>query len=213
MENIVELYVMKGCSVCPTMERLFQHLQDEGHVGELMVYDLAEHPELAERHGIRSVPFYRINGIGFNGLRDQRELLNLLGSREIDSMAQWITDQLREGRLDEVEQAVLQKVVAREALVQLLESVDTELVVRIGLSAVIEALADQRIFDPYEQRFIELANHAEERIAIDALYYLQLISTPATLARLSQLAESGSGELSDQARELLDEAASGIVIH
>ncbi len=213
MHKIVELFVTQGCSVCPTMKRIFQQLAQSGGVDELNIYDLTDHPDLAKQHNIRSVPFYRINGTPFSGLRTLHEIESLLQASTVEAGSSWIVEQLREGQLAEVEQAVLQQANIREGLMRLLEAEDTELVVRIGLSAVIESLAERRIFDQYAQRFIDLTQHHEERIAIDALYYLQLISTPSTLKRLQQLAEAGQGELSIQAQELLAEAAQGVVVH
>jgi hypothetical protein len=213
MQHIVELFVMQGCSVCPTMERIFQRMLNEGVISELKLFDVGRQRDLAEQYSIRSVPYYRIDGKGFSGLRPEAELRRLLVSAEGNVIAEWMAEQLREGGLKQVEDKVLQNRTARQALVRMLENPSTELVIRIGLSAVIEALVEQRIFDEFEDRFIELSRHHEARIAIDALYYLQLISTPSTLQQLQLLAAQDDGEIAHQARELLAEATAGAVAH
>jgi glutaredoxin len=213
MQKIIELFVMQGCQVCPQMERTFHDLQLKGEISDLKVFDVNEYPELAQQYNIRSVPYYTINGIAFTGLKSQSEILKLLQSEEVENIQLWITEQLAEGQLAEVEMRVLQQPAVREALMQLLEDVDTPLMVRIGLSAVIETLAEQGVFSSFEARFIALADHPQDRIAIDAIYYLQLLSTAATLARLAEIAQTGRSELQQQAQELLLESSASAIKH
>lgn len=204
---------MQGCHVCPEMERIFHQLKQQGEISELKVFDVKDHPQLAQQYHIRSVPHYLINGVAFTGLKSQGEILKLLQSEENQRLQQWITDQLAEGQLDEVESRIDQQPPLREAAMQLLENIDTPLMVRIGLSAVIESLAEQGVFNSFAARFIMLADHPEDRIAIDAIYYLQLLSTPSTLNKLSEIAQHGRAELKMQAQELLLEISASAVKH
>jgi hypothetical protein len=213
MHTIIELFVMQDCHVCPQMERIFHDLKLQGEITELKVFDVKEHPQLAQQYHIRSVPHYMINGIAFSGLKSQTEILKLLHSGEEQNLQLWIAEQLAEGQLSEVETRVIQQPQARQALVQLLEDIDTPLMVRIGLTAVIESLAEHGVFTDFESRFIQLANHPQDRIAIDALYYLQLLSSPSSLEKLSEIAKNGRSELQQQAQELLLESSANAVTH
>ena len=65
---------MPGCAICPQMERLFEEMHKNGAIDELEVLDVTEHPELAQQHNIRSVPFYLINGVAFSGLKTRQEI-------------------------------------------------------------------------------------------------------------------------------------------
>jgi thiol-disulfide isomerase/thioredoxin len=213
MHTIIELFVMQGCHVCPEMERTFHDLKHKGQINELKIFDVNEHPQLAQQYNIRSVPYYMINGVGFSGLKSQSEILKLLQSKDDQNLQVWIAEQLAEGQLDAVETRVVQELKVREAVMRLLEDIDTPLMVRIGLTAVIESLAEHGVFTDFEKRFIKLANHPEDRIAIDAIYYLQLISTPLTLEKLAEIAQKGRPELQQQAQELLLEISSNSVKH
>jgi hypothetical protein len=213
MHRIIELFVMQDCHVCPQMERIFHDLKLQGEITEVKVFDVKEHPQLAQQYHIRSVPHYMINGIAFSGLKSQTEILKLLHSGEEQNLQLWIAEQLAEGQLSEVETRVIQQPQARQALVQLLEDIDTPLMVRIGLTAVIESLAEHGVFTDFESRFIQLANHPQDRIAIDALYYLQLLSSPSSLEKLSEIAKNGRSELQLQAQELLLESSANAVTH
>jgi hypothetical protein len=213
MVRNIELFVMQGCQVCPQMERTFHDLQEKGEITELKIFDVNEHPQLAQHYNIRSVPYYRINGVAFTGLKSQAEILKLLDSQSEQSLQIWIADQLADGQLAEVETRVAQNPLARQALMTMLEDSDTPLMVRIGLTAIIESLAGIGLLAGLETRFVQLAEHPEDRIAIDAIYYLQLLSTPATLAKLAQIASSGKPELQQQAQELLLESSTEAVKH
>ncbi len=213
MQRVIELFVMQGCQVCPQMEKTFFELQKKGEISELKVIDVQQQPELAEKYHIRSVPYYLINGIAFTGLKSQTEILSLLNAETDQRLGIWISDQLAQGNLSEVETRIANEPQLREAMMQLLEDVDTPLMARIGLTAVIESLAGSGFFSGLENRFIQLADHPEERIAIDAIYYLQLLSTPASLGKLADIARSGHAELQQQAQELLLEATDNAVKH
>ena len=204
---------MPGCQVCPQMERTFHELQQKGEISELKVIDVHQYPELAEQYHIRSVPFYRINGVAFSGLKSQSEILTLLQSETEQKLRVWISDQLGEGRLTDVETLIAADAQGREAMMQLLEDMDTPLMVRVGLTAVVESLAERGFFSSLEARFLQLVDHPEERVAIDAIYYLHLLSTPASLDKLAEIAQAEESELQLQAQELLLETTANAVKH
>ncbi len=209
----IKLFVMPGCQVCPQMEHLFEQMHQQGAISELEVFDVQQHPELAEQHNIRSVPHYLINGVAFTGLKSRREIDQLLDKTDADKWIEMIQDSLAGGELEPVEQAVRKQPSAREAMIVLLDDPETALLVRIGLTAVIETLATEGLLNTYEQQFIRMTTHDDERIAVDALYYLSLINTPDSLATLQDLAENGSMVLREHALELLQDEAKDQVLH
>ncbi len=213
MPNEVSLFVMQGCHVCPQMERLFQDMQKNGAISELAIIDVTEHPELAKQHDIRSVPFYLINGVAFSGLKTAQEITQLLQQNQAQKWERLIKQELSDGQLQSVEDTIRSRKEARDAMMSLLRDDQTELVVRIGLTAIIESLAESSLLDPYESIFIEMAEHADERIAVDALYYLSLLNSPASLAALNAIARHGKIELREHARELIEESTSRQVLH
>ena len=198
---------MPGCSVCPQMERLFEGMHRGGEISSLQIVDVTEHPNLVKQHGIRSVPFYLINEVAFSGLRTRAEIEALLGQGEAQIWQDKITQQLAAGELDSVEQDIRQHAEARDAMMSLLQNDGTELVVRLGLTAIIEELAQSGVLTGLEQRFIALSDHDDDRIATDALYYLDLLATPLTLQALAQVAMQGRQSLRAEAEELLAEHA------
>jgi thiol-disulfide isomerase/thioredoxin len=213
VDRTIELFVMEGCAVCPQMERIFHDLYQAGEVDEFLVVDVGDAPDTAKRYNIRSVPHYLINGLAFTGLRSRREILELLHNDDSLKQEAWIREKLSAGELDPVESAVISEAATRHAVLSLLQDEDTELVVRIGLTAIIETLASRRIFDDLEVQFIALADHPEDRIAIDALYYLQLMATDAARDKLQATATKGRKSLRAQAQELLSETLEAPLLH
>lgn len=204
---------MPGCSVCPQMERLFEELHEQGGIEELEVLDVTRYPELAQKYNIKSVPFYLVNGIAFNGLKTREEIVDLLQQDDSQKWTSLIRAELEDGQLELINNYIQQHAAAREAMMELLADKDTELVVRIGLTAIIESLAEGDLLESLEERFIQLTQHNDERIALDALYYLSLLSSPSSLAALTKIARNGKPGLREDARELLAESMSDRVLH
>ena len=202
--NEIDLFVMPGCSICPKMEHLFNDMLQKEQISRLKIYDVTEHPDLARQYHIRSVPYYRINGVAFTGLKTHAEIRALLDQGSSANWIDRISEELSQGNLDEIEQGVRDDSVSREAMLALLEDDQAPLVVRIGLTAIIESVAASGLLNGFESRFIQLAQRPDPRIATDGLYYLYLLSTPGSLAALEKIADSGHPEeLRAEAAELL----------
>lgn len=209
----IKLFVMPGCQICPRMEALFHKMHENGAIDELDIINVAEHPELAEKHHIRSVPFYFIDGVGFSGLKSQHDIEQILQQDDSDNWRQLIVEALSSGELDTAEKQIRQHAAARDAMLQLLGDEETALVVRIGLSAIIETLSAEGLLNDYEQAFIELASTKNPTIGQDALYYLSLLGTENSLQALMRIAKDADNPLQHQAAELLQEMADEQPVH
>ncbi len=204
-QNVIKLFVMHNCQVCPQMERLFQQMHRNGAIDELDIIDIGENPKVAQKLNIRSVPYYLINDFAFYGLKTQNELLRLLQHGEVEKWQEFIKSELSEGQLNEAEKAVIENPPAREAMMLLLDDTQTTLVVRIGLSAIIESVVETGLLNDYESQFIALSSHQDERIAIDAIYYLSLLASKQSLLKLKDIAENGEEDLKHHAEEVLQD--------
>lgn len=211
--NRIELFVMPGCPICPQMERLFTQLRDEGLLGELEIIDISQHPDRARELGIRSAPSYLVNGVLFSGLKQRGEIEQLLEQNEAGKWRSLLSEELAEGGMERAREAVLEEEAAREALFDLLEDPETPLVVRIGLSAIIEELAERGLLEEHEPRLLQLAGHEDERIALDGLYYLSMLHTPNATETLTRIAADEEHPLRQQARELIEEQAESSSLH
>jgi HEAT repeat protein len=98
-------------------------------------------------------------------------------------------------------------------MMRLLEDEDTSLVVRIGLSAIIESLAGSDLLRQYESAFIKLARTTSDRIGEDALYYLSLLGTKDSLQALADIANDEKHSLRAQAAEILQDLSGDQDVH
>ena len=207
-KHIIQLFVMHHCQVCPQMERLFQNMHNNGAIDGLKIVDVGDKPEIAQQYNIRSVPHYLINDVAFYGLKTEQEILRLLQQDKPEKLKEYILTELSEGQLEPVERLIRESSVARDVMMLLLETSETSLVARIGLSAVIESIAETNLLNSYENRLIKLTSHQDERIAIDAIYYLSLLATEGCLKALAFIAESGKAVLQSHAAEVLEDLSS-----
>ncbi len=209
----IKLFVMQGCQLCPQMEAIFKKMHENGAISSLEITDLAQHPELAEQYHIRSVPYYFIDGVAFNGLKSEHDIEQLLQQDDSSKWKQILVEDLSSGQLEAAEKQVRQHSAARDAMMQLLAADDTALVVRIGLSAIIEAMAGEGLLSDYEEQFIELAHTANPAIAQDAIYYLSLLNSDNSLQALLDIANDDSSAVHQQAAELLQDIAHEATAH
>lgn len=210
---VIKLFVMHNCQVCPQMEHLFQGMHKDGMIDSLEITDVGENPEKAQLYNIRSVPHYLINDVAFYGLKSQQEILQLLSKDNSAKYEEYISGELSDGQLTTVEELVQTNREALEAMLRLLHGLDTPLVVRIGISAIIETVAGTGLLNNYEGQFLKLTSHQDERVAIDGIYYLSLLATQSSLEKLVDISKTGKGMLQDQAIELLEELSSESVLH
>jgi len=196
---------MDGCQFCPQMKRIFENMHREGAINSLQVVDVMREPEIAAKYNIRSVPSYRINQSIFSGLKTRKEIELLLREPEQIDWREILVEELSAGQLESAEKKIRSQPAAVEALIDLLADRQTSLVVRIGLTAVIEAMTAEGGLHNYEAQFIQLSFSEDESIVTDAIYYLTLLGTDSARDRLQALAAQSQAGIAQHAREALQE--------
>ncbi len=197
---------MQNCKICPQMEQLFVEMLKNGAIDELTILNVEEQPELAQQYNIRSLPFYLINDVAFYGLKTATEVKKILQQDSTEKLVELINSELSDGQLQTVEDLVAEQPDARDAVLVLLNDPETSLVVRIGLSAIIETLTETTdTLKNHEKHFLTLADHSDDRIATDAIYYLSLFGSADSMQKLEEISKDDNNGLQEQAIELLEE--------
>ena len=135
------LLLTSTCPYCPTVLAALGDLVKSGDIGRLEVVNIGAHPEVAQQHGVRTVPWMRIGPFELEGLRSPAELkqwVERAGTPE--GLAEYFHELLKEGALPKVSSQVARAPAVLDALLHLLGDPDTELTVRIGINAVFEGL-------------------------------------------------------------------------
>jgi len=200
------LFIAPGCPHCPTVLAGMGELVKRGLVGSLEVVNIAVHPERAEQLGVRSVPWLRLGEFELDGLRSPAELRQW-AQRAGDpaGLAGYFTEQLKSGQLARVSAMVARRPEQLSALLALAVDPDTELTVRIGVSAVMENMAGSPELAERLPELQRLAESGDPRVRADACHFLALSESPAALASLESLTRDSERSVSEVAQDALAE--------
>jgi hypothetical protein len=202
------LLISSGCPHCPAVLGGLSELVKAGAVGRLEVVNLQARPEVARELGVRSVPWLRLGPFVLEGLHTPAELrrwAERAGSP--DGLGDYFTELLKAGQLKQVIAYIRREPARLAELLAMLERADTELTVRIGVSAVVEDLAGSDALKAQLERLVALSRHADAHLRGDAAHFLGLTRDARAQAPLAALLEDSAAPVRELAREVLDELA------
>jgi hypothetical protein len=104
-----------------------------------------------------------------------------------NGLADGFTALLKDGQLARVITAVRKKPQHLDTLLQLAGNPDTDLTVRIGISAVLEDLQGSTLLQEKLPALLALSQHNDPRIRVDACHYLMLTGLPQAAQRLQAM--------------------------
>jgi hypothetical protein len=167
--------------------------------------NIGARPEIAQQFGVRTVPCMRIGPFELEGLRSPAELkqwVERAGTPE--GLAEYFHELLKEGALPKVNAQAARDPAALDALMRLLGDPDTELTVRIGISAVFEGLEGNPVLRRATEALIALSTHRDAHIRGDAAHLLSLTHDPAVQPHLQRLLADEVADVREIAREGLE---------
>jgi thiol-disulfide isomerase/thioredoxin len=201
-----KLLIAPACPHCATMMSLLGDLLKEGRISRLLMINIAEQPDEAAIHNVRSVPWLKLGEMEFTGAHSRAELEHAIDMAVSDDGQQrFLFEKLKNGRLDEVIEIVESDKKQLPVLVALLKGNEVPMTVRIGVSAVIEGLQE----DPAELQkilpdLLELSESTDETIRADACHFLSLAGSDEALARLQQCINDESEMVREVAAESIE---------
>ena len=198
------LLTAPGCPHCPGMKRVLDELLAEGLIGELETVNIAEQPQRAETLGVRSVPWLKLGEFELEGLHSVGELRSWARHAATPGgLGMFFSEQLKSGRLPKVMSMVRQHPGQLDALLQLAADAETELTVRIGISAVVEDLAGSDTLLEYLPVLETLGTHADPRVRADACHFLALTNSEHALVSLERLTTDADRSVREVAADSL----------
>lgn len=196
------LLIASGCPHCPTVLQGLSELVKAGLVGRLEVVNIGAHPEIAQAHGVRGVPWLRLGPFELEGLRAPAELrrwAERAGSAA--GMADYFAELLKTGQLEKVTQMLAAQPAGFKALLQLLADPDTDLHVRVGIGAVMEEFAGSATLQDLIAPLGELTLHTEAHVRGDAAHYLALTKSADAAPYLRSLLNDPEPQVRELAAE------------
>ena len=200
------LLLTSQCPQCPTVLQGLSELVKKGTVGRLEAVNIMVHPEIARQYGVRSVPWILIGELELEGMHSPDELQYWAQRAATETgLSDYYTDLLKNGQLPKVLNLVNRKPDHLTALFHLAADPDTELTVRIGVSAAIEHLAGSDSLLQELPALIELANNKDPRVRSDACHFLALTHSADAVKTLEQLTVDPQAAVRHVAEDSLEE--------
>ena len=192
------------CPYCPTVLKALQSLLDSGHIDTLETYNIEEQPDIARKYGVRSVPWVRIGEFELEGLRSEKELREWAEKAAVGSgLSDWLLEQLGSGRIDATRERIQSDANGMSALLDLFEHPDTELNIRIGISAIMEELEGSELLKANIGTLGKLTQHEEARVRGDACHYLSLSHDPSARNWIEPLLDDPDSDVREVAQDSL----------
>ncbi len=196
------MLLANGCPHCPTVLAGLCDLVKQGRIGRLEVVNITQHPEIAQRHGVRGVPWVRLGPFELSGLRSPAELAEWVArSGSDEGMAAYFSELFEEGNLAGVTAVIARDPRHASALVLLLGNPDATLQVRLGAAAVLEDLEGSDTLKQLTGALGELTRHADARIRADACHALSLGHDPAARGFIEALLHDPDQDVRETAED------------
>lgn len=194
-----------GCPHCASVHRILTDLVSEGKLPGFSEIDISREPEIANRYGVRSVPWFRIGEFEFSGSHTGRELERWLpGHTPALTLADFFAEELRQGGLARVTDRVKREPQALEAVVALMAEPELDISVQLGVAAVMEQLEGTDTLVRIIPKLIALLGRPEVRIRADVCHYLGLSGDADAIPELTKCLEDEHADVREIARDSID---------
>jgi hypothetical protein len=199
------LLLTSSCPYCPTVLQGLSELVKSGLIGRLEVVNIGVRPEIAQQHGVRSVPWVKLGPFELEGLQSPAELKQWAErATRPDGLAEYFRELLKDGQLARVTAYLGREPAAVGDLLKLLADPDVELTVRIGISAVFEEMEGDAALHGAFDALTGLSLHQDAHIRADAAHLLSLTHRPDAVPHLEHLLGDKIEDVVEIAREGLE---------
>ena len=198
------LFTTPTCPHCPGVTAKLNTLLLEGAIAALEIVDASTNPERAQALGVKSVPWFMLGELQFEGVLSLGEL-RLWAERaaRADGIKTYFFEMLKSGKRAQVEQRIRTHPQQSAVLGDLLLDDEASMAVRIGIGAVLEELQGSDLLDALVPKLAQILQDQEPRKRADAAHFLSLIATPEALDALSNHLVDADPSVREIAQEAL----------
>ena len=208
------LLIAPGCAHCPVMLQSLVDALKAGGLGRLEVVNIVEHPAIAEAVGTRSVPWVRIGPFELSGRHTPAELATWIEHAAEDSgWEQYFSMLLEQGGLSKVLSLVQGDSSRLAAAIALAGSLQSPMVARIGVAALLEELEDSAALRQHIPDLVALTRSPEPQVRADCCHYLALTRTPAVAEQVRPLLSDADATVREIARDTLEGLLGQLAMH
>ncbi len=194
------------CTFCGPMMQILMEIMKSGKLAELRVLNIEENMELAQQHGVRSVPWLQIGPFELAGSRTKKELLLWIErASSFDGVSDYLEEVLSEGKIEYANKLIKKHPQVLENVIDLMADPEAKINVRLGVGVIIEEMALSEEFKAVIPRLIEYLSDEDARIRGDACHYLSLTEDVSYVPVIKQLLSDENEEVREIAQDSLDE--------
>lgn len=208
MNSSVSVLMLMGtqCTFCGPMMQMLIELMKTGLLAELRVVNIETSPELAQQHGVRSVPWLQIGPFELAGSRSKKELqLWIERASSFEGLSEYLEEVLSEGKIEYANKLVQRYPQALENVIDLMADPQAKINVRLGVGVIIEDMAVSEEFKAVIPRLIKYLSNDDARIRGDACHYLSLTKDVSYVPAIKKLLSDENEEVREIAQDSLDE--------
>lgn len=200
------ILVSKNCPHCHTLEKLLRERLAMGLLGELEVINVEQSPDIAQRYGIRSVPWLKLGSFIFDEVLTPSELDNwIVNVKEGSGQSRYLNYLLEHGKLAKAIEWIEQGNASLNAVIPLLVDDDTKINVRIGIGAILEHFENTQHIKDIISDLLALLQDVNQTVRTDVCYYLSLTHSSDVIEPLKKMLDDESQQVRQVARESIEE--------
>jgi thiol-disulfide isomerase/thioredoxin len=198
------LFITPDCPHCPAVMQGLNNLLKQMLIGKLTVVNVAAHPELAQEYGVRAAPWLRIGSFTLTGAQTPAELKQwVTWSSGEEGVIQYVEHLLAEGGYKQAGGYIAEDTQRLQPLLSIVANPEKSLVVRSGVSALLEAYSNKTPLQNLLPQIEALTWHKDHRVRADACHLLGLTGSPAARAALKTCLQDENEEVREIAAESL----------
>lgn len=204
------LLIATRCAHCQATLDALVRLVKAGTIARLEVINLDVTPNAPEAAGVRSVPVTRIGPFELQGAQSYADLAHWAGlAASGEGVAAYLSHLIESGRLATVIERARGEPGALDELIALFAAADTPMAVRIGISAVVEALAGEPRLRAAVDQLSALTLADSPQVRADACWFLGLAGDPVALPVVRRLLDDADAGVREVAEEVLEVLGGG----
>ena len=209
-EPEVMLLIATGCAHCPTVMTHLSTLVKEGSISKLEIINIQQSPEIAETYNVRSVPWMKLDDYTLTGTQSLEELRQWIQiSKSEDGLQHYIEQQLTNGELEKIITEIKQYPAWLKTIIDLLESDDTAMQVRLGIDTLIEHMASTDAGTDMLQSQIDKLGKLSQNIhpsrQADIIYYLGLSKSQKAIPYIEKFLQHSNPDIIEISHDALEE--------
>jgi thiol-disulfide isomerase/thioredoxin len=198
------LFITPDCPHCPTVLQGLSELLKQTLIGKLTVVNVVAHPELASEYGVRSAPWLRLGSFTLTGSLTPTELKQWASwSTGNEGVIQYVEHLLSEGGFKQAGIYITEDTQRLAPLLAIVASPEKSLVIRSGVSALLEAYRNTTSLQNLIPQIGVLTSHTDHRVRADACHLLGLSGSPTAKDYLQKCLTDQNEEVREIANESL----------